>query len=90
MKTSLKKCAMLGLGLAFLGGIGGAQADEQGSDKTYVLKDGTVHETPGAMFQHLRTRDGELAAGDPKDIVNAYSDEFENVGDLIEQKRQAE
>lgn len=89
MKTSLKKSAMLGLGLAFLGSIAGAHADEKGSDKTYVLEDGTVHETPGAMFQHLRTRD-ELAAGNPKDIVNAYPDEFENVGDLIEQKRQAE
>ena len=89
MKTSSKKYAMLGLGLAFLGSIAGAQADEKGSDRTYVLKDGTVHETPGAMFQHLRTRD-ELAAGNPKDIVNAYPDEFENVGDLIQQKRQPE
>ena len=89
MKTSLKKAAILGLGLALLGGMAGAHADEKGSDRTYVLKDGTVHDTPGAMFQHLRTRD-TLAAGNPKDIVNAYPDEFENVGDLIEQKRQAE
>ena len=59
-------------------------------DKTYVLVDGTVHDNPGEMFQHLRTRDNGYAAGNPKDIVNAYPDQFENVGDLIEQKRQAE
>lgn len=55
--------------------------------KEMTLKDGTVHENAGAMFQYLRDRDNGLAAGNPKDIVEAYPDEFENVGDLIEQKR---
>jgi hypothetical protein len=87
MRTTLKKSALLGLGLALL--AGGALAQEQ-SGKSYVLEDGTVHETPGDMFQYLRTRDNGLAAGNPKDIVEAYPDEFENVGDLIEQKRVTE
>lgn len=87
MRTSWKKAVALGLGLVLLGGAG-LHADEGGSGKSYVLKDGTVHENPGEMFQHLRTRDNGLAAGTPKDIVNAYPDEFENVGDLIDQKRE--
>jgi hypothetical protein len=88
MRTTLKKSALLGLGLALL--AGGALAQEQ-SGKSYVLEDGTVHATPGEMFQHLRTRDIEgFAAGNPKDIVEAYPEEFENVGDLIEQKRVTE
>ncbi|MFK4811682.1 hypothetical protein ACI3KW_15890 [Devosia sp. ZW T5_3] len=90
MKTSSKKSMFLGLGLALLAGGAIAHADETASGKSYVLKDGTVHDTPGEMFQHLRTRDNGLAAGNPKDIVNAYPDEFENVGDLIQQKREAE
>lgn len=55
--------------------------------KEYVLLDVTMHSTPGEMFQYLRERDNGLAAGNPKDIVNAYPDDFENVGDLIHQKR---
>jgi hypothetical protein len=87
MRTTLKMTALLGLGVALLGGVTGVLADEAKAEKTYVLKDGTVHETPGEMFQYLRTRDNGLATGNPKDIVDAYPDEFENVGDLIEQKR---
>ena len=90
MRTSLKKSVLLGLGLALLAGGAGALADEGRSQKSYVLKDGTVHDTPGAMFQYLRTRDNGLAAGNPKEIVEAYPEEFENVGDLIDQKREAE
>ena len=88
MKTTLKKAALLGLGLAFITGGTAVLADEAKSGKTYVLEDGTVHETPGEMFQYLRDRDNGLAAGNPKAIVDAYPDEFENVGDLIEQKRE--
>lgn len=58
--------------------------------KEMTLLDGTVHKNAGAMFQYLRDRDNGLAAGNPKDIVEAYPDEFENVGDLIEQKRSTE
>ena len=90
MRTTLKKSALLGLGLALLVGGAGTLAQEQ-SGKSYVLEDGTVHETPGEMFQHLRTRDiDDFAAGNPKDIVEAYPEEFENVGDLIHQKRVTE
>lgn len=53
----------------------------------YVLLDGTTHDTPGEMFQYLRTRDNGFAAGNPKDIVEAYPESFENVGDLVDQKR---
>ncbi|MEO8685538.1 MAG: hypothetical protein ABI414_11945 [Devosia sp.] len=87
MKTLLKN-SLLGLGLALLAGATGTMADEGKHDGTYVLKDGTVHDNPGEMFQYLRTRDNGLAAGNPKDIVDAYPDEFKNVGDLIDQKRQ--
>ena len=59
----------------------------ENAPKEYVLLDGTTHGTPGEMFQYLRERDNDLAAGNPKDIVNAYPDDFENVGDLIHQKR---
>jgi hypothetical protein len=90
MRTTLKKSALLGLGLALLAGGAGAMAQEQ-SGKSYVLEDGTVHATPGEMFQHLRTRDIDgFAAGNPKDIVEAYPEEFENVGDLIHEKRVTE
>lgn len=66
---------------------GASQQEPQGNGaKDYVLLDGTTHSNPGEMFQHLRERD-VLAAGNPKDIVNAYPDEFDNVGDLIHQKR---
>lgn len=53
----------------------------------YELIDGTTHATPGAMFQYIRDRDNGWATGNPKDIVDAYPDEFDNVGDLIAQKR---
>ncbi len=94
MKTTANKTILLGLGLALLA-TQAAMADNghgngngNGNGTSYVLEDGTVHDTPGAMFQYLRTRDNGLAAGNPKDIVNAYPDEFESVGDLIHQKRE--
>jgi hypothetical protein len=87
MKILLKK-SFLGLGLALFVGATGTMADEGKHDGTYVLEDGTVHDNPGEMFQYLRTRDNGLASGNPRDIVDAYPDEFENVGDLIDQKRQ--
>jgi hypothetical protein len=89
MNTTLNKSLLLGLGLALLA-TPAAMADQgNGNGTTYVLEDETEHETPGAMFQYLRTRDSDLAAGNPKDIVNAYPEEFETVGDLIHQKRVA-
>jgi hypothetical protein len=98
MKITSNPSLLLGLGLALLAtqasladqgkGNGNGNGNANGNDTTYVLEDGTVHETPGAMFQYLRTRDNDLAAGNPKDIVNAYPDDFETVGDLIHQKRE--
>ncbi|HTN62269.1 MAG TPA: hypothetical protein VL147_12070 [Devosia sp.] len=87
MKTVLKN-SMLGVALVLLFGVTGAAAEEGKHDGSYVLEDGTVHDNPGAMFQYLRTRDNGLAAGNPKDIVEAYPNEFDNVGDLINQKRE--
>ena len=64
----------------------GQNANQGGHD--YVLLDGTtVYDNPGEMFQYLRTRDNGLAAGNPKDIVEAYPESFDNVGDLVAQKR---
>ena len=90
MKITANKSILLGLGLALLATQAGMAdpGNGNGNGTSYVLEDGTVHETPGAMFQYLRTRDNGLAAGNPKDIVNAYPDEFETVGDLIHQKRE--
>lgn len=53
----------------------------------YELVDGSSFDNAGEMFQHLRDRDNGYAAGNPKDIVEAYPNEFDNVGDLIRQKR---
>lgn len=58
-----------------------------GGGKSYELVDGTTFTNAGAMIQHLRDRENGYASGNPKDIVEAYPDEFENVGDLIQQKR---
>jgi len=58
-----------------------------GGGKSYELVDGTTFSNAGAMIQHLRDREDGYAAGNPKDIVEAYPEEFENVGDLIHQKR---
>ena len=88
MKTTANKTLLLGLGLALLASPAAMADNGKGNGYSYVLEDGTVHDTPGEMFQYLRTRDNGLATGNPKDIVNAYPDEFENVGDLIEQKRE--
>lgn len=63
---------------------------ERAPEKSYVLADGTVHETPGEMFQYLRTRDNGLAAGNPSNIVDAYPGEAKNVGDMVRQKRVTE
>lgn len=64
----------------------GENANGGGHD--YVLLDGTtVYDNPGEMFQYLRTRDNGLASGNPKAIVEAYPESFDNVGDLIGQKR---
>ncbi|MBD8065687.1 hypothetical protein IC608_09390 [Devosia sp. PTR5] len=59
----------------------------KGGGKHYELVDGTSFTNAGAMLQHLRDRDNGYASGNPKDIVEAYPEEFENVGDLIHQKR---
>lgn len=86
MNTTLNKSLVIGLGL-MLCAVPAAMADAgNGNGTTYVLDDETVHETPGAMFQYLRTRD-ELAAGNPKDIVDAYPEAFDTVGELIHEKR---
>jgi len=73
--------------LASLAGLSPAVAQE-GREHSYALDDGTVHGNPGEMFKHLRTRDNGLAVGNPKDIVNAYPDAYENVGDLVGQSRE--
>jgi hypothetical protein len=57
-------------------------------NKTLTLVDGDTFSNPGQMFQYLRTRT-DAAAGNPKAIVDAYPEEFDNVGDLIQQKRNA-
>ena len=68
----------------------GASADpeaDSGGGKNYELVDGKTFTNAGAMIQHLRERENGYAPGNPKDIVEAYPEEFENVGDLIPQKR---
>lgn len=46
---------------------------------------GGDQDTVGSMFQYLQDR--EVGAnGTPKDVVDAYPNSFENVGDLVHQK----
>ncbi len=91
MKMSWKNGPAICLGLLLAGTLGvvaGETAKDTNPPKTYELNDGSKFENPGEMFQHLRDRDIDgFASGNPKDIVDAYPEEFENVGDLIEQKR---
>ena len=87
MKITPNTSLLLGLGLALFATQAGIADEGHGNGTTYLLEDETVHDTPGAMFQYLRDRESNLAAGNPKDIVNAYPEQFESVGDLIHQKR---
>jgi hypothetical protein len=57
-------------------------------NETLTLVDGDTFSNPGQMFQYLRTRT-DAAAGNPKAVVDAYPGTFSNVGDLIQQKRDA-
>jgi hypothetical protein len=85
----MMKLATAAIAVALLA-TSGAYADPETNSrggKQYQLVDGTTFTNPGSMFQHLRDRDNGYASGNPKDIVEAYPDEFENVGDLIHQKR---
>jgi len=75
--------------VAFAAGNKGTGNSGNGNgNKTLTLVNGDTFSEPGQMFQYLRTRT-DAAAGNPKAIVDAYPDEFANVGDLIEQKRDA-
>lgn len=65
----------------------GAANKPETAGQQYELVDGTSFDNAGAMLQHLRDRDNGFAAGNPKEIVEAYPEEFETVGDLIHQKR---
>ena len=67
----------------------GAHADSkpEHAGQQYELVDGSTFTNAGEMMQHLRDRQDEYAAGNPKEIVDAYPEEFENVGDLIQEKR---
>jgi len=74
--------------LADPGGQGTGNNGNGNGNKTLTLVDGDTFSNPGQMFQYLRTRT-DAAAGNPKAIVNAYPNSFDNVGDLIQQKRDA-
>ena len=74
--------------LADPGGPGTGNNGNGNGNKTLTLVDGDTFSNPGQMFQYLRTRT-DAAAGNPKAIVNAYPNSFDNVGDLIQQKRDA-
>lgn len=69
-------------------GQGGGNNGNGNGNQTLTLIDGDTFSNPGQMFQYLRTRT-DAAAGNPKAIVDAYPDTFDNVGDLIQQKRDA-
>jgi len=71
-----------------LAGDGSGNNGQGNGNKTLTLVDGDTFSNPGQMFQYLRTRT-DATAGNPKAIVDAYPGEFDNVGDLIQQKRDA-
>jgi hypothetical protein len=74
-------------GLA-LAGDGTGNNGKGNGNKTLTLVDGDTFSNPGEMFHYLRIRT-DATAGNPKAIVDAYPDSFDNVGDLIQQKREA-
>ncbi len=69
-------------------GKGTGNSGNGNGNKTLTIVNGDTFSNPGQMFQYLRTRT-DAAAGNPKAIVDAYPNEFANVGDLIQQKRDA-
>ena len=71
-----------------IAGDGSGNSGKGNGNTTLTLVNGDTFSNPGKMFQDLRTRT-DAAAGNPKAIVDAYPDEFANVGDLIQQKRDA-
>lgn len=71
-----------------LAGDGTGNNGQGNGNTTLTLVNGDTFSTPGKMLQYLRIRT-DLAAGNPKQIVDAYPDSFTNVGDLIQQKRDA-
>jgi hypothetical protein len=87
MKKSLAiACASA---LAVVGFAGTAAADTGGvaneNARSCTLTLGGDFASPGAMIQYLKVRT-EGTAGNPKAIVDAYPNSFDNVGDLIAQK----
>lgn len=83
------KSATVAIAIALLA-TSGAYAEPEANNaggKSYELVDGTTFTNAGTMIQHLRDRENGYASGNPKEIVETYPDEFENVGDLIHQKR---
>jgi hypothetical protein len=87
-ETEMFKPIMVAIGL-FAASAAGAHAEPANSNAgghQYQTRDGNSFSNPGKMFQYLRDRDNGLANGNPRDIVDAYPDEFDNVGDLIRQK----
>lgn len=83
------KSVTVAIAIALLA-MSGAYADpatNNGGSKQYELVDGTTFTNAGAMIQHLRDRENGYAFGNPKGIVEAYPEEFDNVGELIDEKR---
>jgi hypothetical protein len=68
--------------------LGTGNSGNGNGNETLTLVNGSTFSTPGQMFQYLRTRT-DAAAGNPKAVVDAYPNSFSNVGDLIQQKRDA-
>lgn len=70
------------------GAQGGGNNGNGNGNTTLTLVDGDAFRNPGEMFQYLRTRT-DATSGNPKEIVDAYPNSFDSVGDLIQQKRDA-
>lgn len=68
--------------------LGTGNSGNGNGNETLTLVNGDTFSNPGQMFQYLRTRT-DAAAGNPKAVVDAYPNSFSNVGDLIQQKRDA-
>jgi hypothetical protein len=68
--------------------LGTGNSGNGNGNETLTLVNGPTFSNPGQMVQYLRTRT-DAAAGNPKAVVDAYPDSFSNVGDLIQQKRDA-
>jgi hypothetical protein len=72
--------------VGFVGAAAAAEGPANDNARSCVLSNQTEYSSVGHMMQHLRDRTDGKVAGTPKDVVDGYSQYFDSVGDLVDQK----